>query len=119
MEIIVKILSAVSMVVLLISVLAKADKKIGKIDTKQWQRFWRSLLYAFVFTPTIYHHAPNTIIAPLHLPTVCGNLFYGYEYTFPMFAYGVILPVLCGWAGIFLFMIFREKRHNSMIPMSL
>jgi len=119
MEMILKILLAISIAVLLIFVWAKANKKIEKIETRQWQHFWRSFLYAFVFTPTIYHHAPNTVIAPLHLPTICGNLFYGYEYTFSMFAYGVIVPILCGWTGIFLFMISRDNSRNSTRPTSV
>lgn len=74
----------------------------------RWQSVTRAILYALAFTPTAYHHAPNTIVAPLHLSTVCGNLFYTYDYTVGMFAYGVVAPVACSWISLTIYFLFSK-----------
>lgn len=58
---------------------------------------------------------PNTIVAPQHLSTLCGNLFYGYDYTARMFVYGVVVPVVCGWALISLALTFRSLRDGRSL----
>ena len=110
MELLIQIISIASIAGMLIIAVAKFDNKITRMNFPPWiKTLLQSLLYAIVFTPTAYHHAPNTIIAPLHLSTICGNLFYGYEYTMSMFIHGVVIPILCGWAAIGLFLSLRQK----------
>jgi hypothetical protein len=92
---------------IIISTVVVLDRKITRILNIRWQLLARSALYAFAFTPTAYHHAPNTIVAPLHLSTISGNLFYGYEYTASMFVYGILLPLACGWA-IAIVLLFKQ-----------
>lgn len=113
MEILTKIIIILCFVTLLVTTLRKANGLVGRITSQRRQILLRSLLYAVVFTPTAYHHAPNTIIAPLHLPTICGNLFYGYEYTFTMLAYGVLAPVTFGFLAIWITLTFRNQYKNS------
>ena len=91
----------------LISAVVVLDRHVAKILDVHWQLLARSALYAFAFTPTAYHYAPNTIVAPLHLSTIGGNFFYDHDYTLGMFAYGVALPLLCGWAAILVVLLFR------------
>ncbi len=74
----------------------KARQLIKNINNMHIQRLLRSMLYAFVFVPSAYIKGINGIVGPFQLPTICGNLFYGYEYTFSMFAYGVLLPFVVG-----------------------
>ena len=97
MDIFYRVLFAVNVVGLLFFLLIFLDRKIKRIQHEGWQLFWRSLLFALVLTPTAYHHAPNTIVAPFHLSTICGNLFYNYDYTVSMFVFGVVMPVTVGW----------------------
>lgn len=113
MEILTKILLVLCFITLLVIALRKADELIGKIVSPRKQRLLRSLLYAVTFTPTAYHHAPNTIVAPLHLPTICGNLFYGYEYTASMFAYGVVIPITFGFLAIWSILALKDRKRNS------
>lgn len=113
MEILTKIILILCVVTLLVTTLRKADKLIERISSQKNKILLRSLLYAVVCTPTAYHHAPNTIIAPLHLPTICGNLFYGYEYTFTMLAYGVLAPVTFGFLAIWITLTFRNQYKIS------
>lgn len=108
MEILLKLFVALLSAAGLVSVVILLNRKIARMADLRWQVLVRSLLYAVAFTPTAYHHAPNTIIAPLHLSTICGNLFYPYDYTVAMFVYGVALPSLCGWALISITLLFRE-----------
>ena len=108
MEIALKILAAVLSAGSLLAVVVVVDRKINRLTNIRWQLIARSFLYAIAFTPTAYHHAPNTIVAPLHLSTICGNLFYGYDYTVGMFVYGVVLPVACGWMLITIALLLRK-----------
>ena len=107
MNIPLKILVAVFAAAALVSVVIVLDRKIAKLMDVRWQLLARSLLYAFAFTPTAYHHAPNTIVAPLHLSTICGNLFYAYDYTVSMFVNGVAIPLAFGWIIITIVLLFR------------
>lgn len=107
MTILLKILVAASAAAALISLVIVLDRRIAKLTDVRWQLIMRSFLYAFAFTPTAYHHAPNTIVAPLHLSTIGGNLFYGHDYTASMFVYGVAMPLACGWAMVTIFLLFR------------
>lgn len=107
MDIPLKILVAVFAAAAIVSFVVVLDRRIAKLIDIRWQLLARSLLYAFAFTPTAYHHAPNTIVAPLHLSTICGNLFYGYDYTVSMFVFGVALPLVCGWTMIIIFLLFQ------------
>ncbi len=107
MNVLLKILMIAVAASTLIFAVVVLDKKIAKILEVRWQLLARSALYAFVFTPTAYHYAPNTIVAPLHLSTIGGNLFYGHDYTWGMFSFGVALPLLCGWAAILIVLLFR------------
>ena len=108
MDIFAKIFVAVAAASAIVATVMFIDRKIARIADLRWQLLARSLLYAIAFTPTAYHHAPNTIVAPLHLSTICGNLFYGYEYTAGMFLYGVALPVAFGWAVIAFVLLIRR-----------
>ena len=108
MDILMKILVAVLSAAALVSLVIVLDSRIARWSDMRWQLFARSLLYAVAFTPTAYHHARNTIVAPLHLSTIWGNLFYSYEYTLGMFVYGVALPLTCGWALITIVLLFRQ-----------
>lgn len=108
MEILMKIFVAVLSAAALVSLVIVLDRRLARLSAMRWQLLARSLLYAVAFTPTAYHHAPNTIVAPLHLSTICGNLFYSYEYTLDMFVYGVALPITCGWALITIVLLFRR-----------
>jgi hypothetical protein len=108
MDILIKILVAVLSAAALVSLVVVLDRKIVRLADMRWQLLVRSLLYAVAFTPTAYHHAPNTIVAPLHLSTICGNLFYSYDYTVGMFMTGVALPIACGWALITIVLLFRR-----------
>ncbi|HUG13178.1 MAG TPA: hypothetical protein VMM36_19330 [Opitutaceae bacterium] len=116
MEIALKVLAAVLTAGAIVLAVVFLERRIARRADARWQLFARSLLYAFAFTPTAYHHAPNTIIAPLHLSTICGNLFYGYDYTAGMFLYGVALPIACGWAVVGLVLAFRMKPHTVGLP---
>lgn len=107
MNVMLKVLMIAVVAAALISIVVVLDRRIIKILDIRWQSLARSALYALAFTPTAYHHAPNTIVAPLHLSTVGGNLFYDHDYTLGMFAYGVALPLLCAWAAILVFLLFR------------
>jgi len=107
MNVMLKILMIAVAASTLIFAVVVLEKKVGKILDGRWQLLARSALYAFAFTPTAYHYAPNTIVAPLHLSTIGGNLFYDHDYTWGMFAYGVALPLLCGWAAILVFLLFK------------
>jgi hypothetical protein len=107
MNVMLKMLMLVSTASALMSALVVLDRRIDRILDVRWQLLVRSALYAFAFTPTAYHYAPNTIVAPLHLSTIGGNLFYDHGYTLGMFAYGVALPLLCGWAATFVVLLFR------------
>jgi hypothetical protein len=109
MKILVAVLSAAALVWLVVVL----DRQIARLTDVRRQVLTRSLLYAVAFTPTAYHHAPNTIVAPLHLSTICGNLFYGYDYTMGMFVNGVVLPVACGWVLIATALMFRRLPRLS------
>ena len=109
MDILIKILVAATAAAALVSLVIILERRIARLTDIRWQLVARSLLYAFAFTPTAYHHAPNTIVAPLHLSTLCGNLFYAYDYTVGMFVYGVAMPLVCGWALVAIFLLFRLK----------
>ena len=113
MDILTKIVVAVLSAAVLVSLVVILDRRIARLADIRWQLLARSLLYAIAFTPTAYHHAPNTIVAPLQLSTICGNLFYAYDYTFSMFVYGVALPVTCGWAFITIVLLFRKLPRLS------
>ena len=89
--------------------LVLAERGLEQVRNPRQTLLWRSMLYAFLLTPTAYHHPPNTIVAPLHLSTIGGHLFYGYEYTLEMFLFGVALPLMVGWAAIVLFLVFAMK----------
>lgn len=109
MDIFVKILTAVLAAASLILVFIITERRLARIRDVRWKLLGRSLLYSLIFTPTIYHHAPNTIIAPLHLSTICGNLFYEYDYTPEMILGGVIIPLMCGWAVVTFILLFKLK----------
>ena len=109
MDILIKILVVAAAAATLVSVVIVMDRRIARFTDLRWRLLLRSLLYAFAFTPTAYHHTPNTIVAPLHLSTICGNLFYSYDYTAGMFVYGVAVPLMCGWMLIAIFLLFRMK----------
>jgi hypothetical protein len=113
MDILIKILVAALAATTLVCVVIVLDGKIARLSDVRWQLFARSLLYALAFTPTAYHHAPNTIVAPLHLSTICGNLFYAYDYTVSMFVYGVAAPLVCGWMLITIFLLFRLRANKT------
>lgn len=115
MEIFFKTILILGYATTLILFLFKLDKLINNIASMKTQILLHSLLYAVVFTPTAYHHAPNTIIAPLHLSTIGGNLFYAYEYTFSMFAYGVLLPTSFGFALIWTVLTALSNRSKTAI----
>ena len=108
MDILMKTLAAVLWAASVVWLVVFLDKKITRLADARWQLLARALLYAMAFTPTAYHHAPNTIVAPLHLSTICGNLFYAYDYTTGMFVYGVIAPVACGWALLTIVFLYRR-----------
>ncbi|HEX2100037.1 MAG TPA: hypothetical protein VHF69_05215 [Candidatus Synoicihabitans sp.] len=108
MEILLKILVALIWAAALVGLAFVFDKKIARLLDARWQLVARAFLYALAFTPTAYHHAPNTIVAPLHLSTICGNLFYAYDYTVGMFAYGVVVPIACSWALLTIIFLFRK-----------
>ena len=108
MDMLMKILVAVLWAAAFVSLVIVLDRKVGRLSDLRWQLLARSLLYAVAFTPTAYHYPPNTIVAPLHLSTICGNLFYGYDYTAGMFVYDVVVPVGCGWALISIGLLFRR-----------
>lgn len=103
-----KILVALFWAAALVGLVVVLDKKIARLLDFRWQSVARAFLYALAFTPTAYHHAPNTIVAPLHLSTVCGNLFYAYDYTVGMFVYGVVAPIACSWALLTIVFLFRK-----------
>ena len=109
MDVLVKILAAILAAASLVLVFIIAERRLVQVRDDRWKLLGRSLLYALVFTPTAYHHAPNTIVAPLHLSTICGNLFYEYNYTPDMFLSGVLIPVMCGWVVIAIFLLFKLK----------
>jgi hypothetical protein len=103
LKIVVIALSAAALIYLVVVL----DRKIARIADVRWQLLARSILYALAFTPTAYHHAPNTIVAPLHLSTIGGNLFYSHEYTMGMFVYGVCAPLICGWVVAVIVLLVR------------
>jgi hypothetical protein len=109
MDILIKILVVALTVAVFLCVVIILDGRITRLTDVRSQLLARSLLYALAFTPTAYHHPPNTIVAPLHLSTICGNLFYGYEYTLEMFVYGVAVPLAGGWLLITIFLLLRLK----------
>jgi hypothetical protein len=109
MDILIKILMVAFTAAVLVCIVIALDRRIARR-----QLLARSLLYAFAFTPTAYHHAPNTIVAPLHLSTIFGNLFYGYDYTAGMFIWGVAAPLLCGWMLIMIVLLFRLKLPEQL-----
>ena len=102
-----KILAAVLWAAAVVWLVVFLDRKIARLADVRRQAVARALLYAMAFTPTAYHHAPNTIVAPLHLSTVCGNLFYTYDYTIGMFVYGVVVPAACSWALLTIVFLYR------------
>jgi hypothetical protein len=108
MGVLVKVLVVISWTAALIRLAIAADRRLDRLKGP-WQLAGRSLLYAVAFTPTAYHHAPNTIVAPLHLSTILGNLFYSYDYTLDMFVYGVVVPVACGWTLIAIGLVLRTR----------
>jgi len=108
MDITLKLLVVALVAFALVSFVVVVERRIARFKDLRWQLFARSLLYAIAFTPTAYHHAPNTIVAPLHLSTLCGTLFYAYDYTVEMFLYGVAVPLTCGWMLITLVLLFRN-----------
>ncbi len=108
MDILIRILVAMLSAAAMVSLVIVLDRRIRRLTDLRWQLLTRSLLYAAAFTPTAYHHAPNTIVAPLHLSTICGSLFYSYDYTVGMFLYGVALPIACGWALITIVFLCRR-----------
>jgi hypothetical protein len=114
-DMLLKIFAAASAAAALVFIVIVLDRKIAKLADVRWQLLARSALYAFAFTPTAYHHAPNTIVAPLHLSTICGNLFYAYDYTPGMFVYGVAVPMACGWAVITMFLLFRLQLPGQSV----
>jgi hypothetical protein len=107
MNVMLSVLMVVVAAAALLAAVVVLDRRIARIPDVRWQLLARSALYAFAFTPTAYHYAPNTIVAPLHLSTIGGNLFYGHDYTLSMFTYGVVLPLLFGWAVTFVVLLFR------------
>lgn len=107
MDIIMKILAAVLWTAAFLWLVVVFDRKIAAWARTRWQPPAHALLYAIAFTPTAYHHAPNTIVAPLHLSTVCGNVFYSYEYTADMFLSGVVFPIAVGWTLLIAVFLFR------------
>ena len=109
MNVMLKILLIVLAAAVLLFIVAALDRRIARIADVRWQLLARSVLYAFAFTPTAYHHAPNTIVAPLHLSTIGGNLFYPHEYTLSMFVYGVCAPLVCGWLVTVIVLLFRMQ----------
>lgn len=109
MIIFLKVLAVVSWTTAIICAAMAIDRRLARLDSL-WQLAGRSLLYAIAFTPTAYHHAPNTIVAPLQLPTILGTLFYPYDYTPDMFVYGVVVPVACGWTLTAAVLLFRARR---------
>jgi hypothetical protein len=109
MIILLKVLAVVSWTAAIVCIAIAIDGRLARLNGR-WQLVGRSLLYAFAFTPTAYHHAPNTIVAPLQLPTILGNLFYPYDYTPGMFIYGVVVPVVCGWTVIAITPLLRTRR---------
>jgi hypothetical protein len=114
MDILIKILMVAFTAAVLVCIVIALDRRIARLGDVRWQLLARSLLYAFAFTPTAYHHAPNTIVAPLHLSTIFGNLFYGYDYTAGMFIWGVAAPLLCGWMLIMIVLLFRLKLPEQL-----
>ena len=110
MEILVKIVALTCTAAVLVLCLWKIEARLQSMPRSVSRSFLRSLLFAILLTPTAYHHAPNTIVAPLHLSTMAGSLFYQYDYTLSMFVNGVLLPILLGWGGIFLIITIREMR---------
>ena len=114
MDIALKLTSLFVLAGLLLYLVVVVDKRIRMIHDFRWRLLAQSFVYAFAFTPTAYHYSPNTIIAPLHLSTVSGNLFYSYEYTLGMFTWGVFMPILFGWAVCFIFMAFRLQLPKSV-----
>lgn len=114
MDVTSKILVAVSAAATMVLLVIVLDRMIARLPDVRWQLLARSLLYAVAFTPTAYHHAPNTIVAPLHLSTICGNLFYDYDYTIGMFIYGIALPVTCGWLLVTIVLFSRQVPPTSI-----
>lgn len=108
MDILLKILAAGLWTAVVVWLVVFLDRKIARLADVRQQVLVRALLYAMAFTPTAYHHAPNTIVGPLHLSTVCGNLFYAYDYTPGMFAYGVVVPIVCSWAVLTIVFLYRR-----------
>jgi hypothetical protein len=108
MDILMKILAVVLWAAAVVWLVVFLDRKIARLADARWQALARAFLYAMAFTPTAYHHAPNTIVAPLHLSTVCGNLFYAYEHTIGMFVYGVVVPVACSWVLLTIIFLYRK-----------
>jgi hypothetical protein len=108
MDLMTKTLTALLWAAALVWVVIVVDKKIARSADTRGMLIVRALLYAVAFTPTAYHHAPNTIVAPLHLSTLCGHLFYHYEYTTEMAVYGVALPIAGGWALVTIVLLFRR-----------
>lgn len=109
MDIFIKIILILSFLTLAIFVLNKLNRQIDKLSSPRIQISLQSLLYAVIFTPTAYHHAPNTIIGPFHLSTIGGNLFYPYEYTFSMFATGVLAPISIGFVCFWVVLTYFHK----------
>lgn len=113
MDILLKVLIAVLWAAALICLVVTFEKKIARLTDVRWQPLARATLYSVAFTPTAYHHAPNTIVAPLHLSTICGNLFYAYDYTIGMFVYGVAAPLVCGWALLTIIFLSQKRPRLS------
>lgn len=114
MDIFIKIILILCVLALLIITFIKLNNRISKAAISNNQLVLsRAALYAVFFTPTAYHHAPNTIIAPFHLSTIGGNLFYAYEYTFSMFTYGVLMPIAIGFFVIFSVLTMQHNFKSS------
>ncbi len=98
----------------LVFVLYRADRRIEEITSITLKRLFKFILYAFMFTPTIYHHDPNTIVAPFHLATMTGIMFYDDTYTLTMFIWGEVLPFLMTTTGIYSYLTIKKSRRSKL-----
>lgn len=116
MDLFLKILIAVTAGGALVVAVVLGERALGRLHDPRWRALARASLFAFALTPTAYHHAPNTIVAPLHLSTICGHLFYGYTYTVTMFVQGVLMPIVCAWVLLSIVFLFRLKAPALPCP---
>jgi hypothetical protein len=119
MAILMKVAVLLVVIAAIITAVIVLDRKIARLADFRWRLLARSLLYALAFTPTVFHHPPNTIVAPLHLSTIGGNLFYAYDYTLEMFLYGVVVPLICGWAVMIFILLFGAKPASETLTASV